>query len=138
MVRVNIAEFKRIKRLKKASRKAHADGNAKLTAIGSGRPVSVRGKAVGRGEPIPVSVKLEVWTRDSGICRRCFSTTCQPVEPHHVKFRSRGGSNEPKNLILLGARCHRAVHDHRPDTDQFRSFRWQEEGQTEADAARQG
>lgn len=94
--------------------------------------------AMRRGETVPEAVRLEVWRRDRGVCQRCFRASCLPCEPHHKKFRSRGGSNEAKNLVLLGRVCHDAVHAHAPDTAKFRTFRWQQEGQTEADAARQG
>ena len=55
------------------------------------------------------------------------------VHMHHKKFRSRGGSNDPKNLSPLCWRCHNAVHAHEPGTEKYRTHSWQEEGQSEAD-----
>lgn len=30
---------------------------------------------------------------------------------HHIVYRSRGGTDDPENLITLCTRCHTAVHD---------------------------
>lgn len=72
-----------------------------------------------------------VLKRDSHICQRCFRSDCQPIDPHHMKFKSRGGSDDPINLITLGRLCHRSVHDHKQGTEMFRTHRWQKEGETE-------
>ncbi|HRE89335.1 MAG TPA: HNH endonuclease [Myxococcota bacterium] len=39
---------------------------------------------------------------------RCQNPVCRSrqVTPHHIVFRSRGGGDEPSNLISLCARCH--------------------------------
>lgn len=123
MVRVNIQEFKRIKRLKKASRKAHAAGNAKLSAVGAGKPVSVR-KAHKLG-PLPDSIRKAVFERDrtcQGHLPGCFGWW--GLAPHHKKFKSRGGDHSLKNLVLLCIPCHQKVHARYPDTEQFRVSRY--------------
>lgn len=65
-------------------------------------------------------------------CDRCG--TSRNVQMHHRKYRSRGGSDDPKNLVPLCRVCHFDVHSHKPGTEKWRTHRWQEEGQTEADA----
>lgn len=39
---------------------------------------------------------------------RCQSPVCRSrhVTPHHIVFRSRGGGEDPSNLVALCARCH--------------------------------
>lgn len=87
-----------------------------------------------RAQPIPQKTKREVWERDGGICQRCGTMKCGPLHPHHKKYRSRGGSNSVINLVLLGAGCHRAVHNHAPNTAQFRTPSWAPEGTSEIEA----
>ena len=44
----------------------------------------------------------------------CSSPHCRsfgPFHRHHRHFRSRGGGDEPANLVLLCDACHRLVHD---------------------------
>lgn len=38
--------------------------------------------------------------------------TGRATERHHRKFRSRGGTDDPANLIDLCGTCHRYVHGH--------------------------
>lgn len=60
----------------------------------------------------------------------CFRS---PVQAHHKKYRSRGGSDELVNLADLCAFCHDAVHRHRPGTGRWRTPSWAPEGTSEAD-----
>ncbi|MEM3453203.1 MAG: HNH endonuclease [Candidatus Hadarchaeum sp.] len=40
-------------------------------------------------------------------------------EPHHIRYRSQGGSDIPENLIQLCFNCHRAVHDGKISRDEL-------------------
>jgi hypothetical protein len=51
----------------------------------------------------------EVRSRDGGRCRVCGSTNL--VQVHHIQFRSKGGGNEPENLIALCGDCHDGAHN---------------------------
>ena len=49
-----------------------------------------------------------------------------------MKYKSRGGSGDPINMVRLCRACHRAVHDHRGEwTKHFRAYSYAEEGITE-------
>lgn len=52
-------------------------------------------------------LRAHVRQRDGG-CRRCGATT--RLEVHHVIPLSRGGTNDPDNLVTLCRTCHRASH----------------------------
>lgn len=45
----------------------------------------------------------------------------QPLDLHHVEFRSMGGSNDTGNLIPLCPNCHRLLHDSRRSGEPFLS-----------------
>ena len=63
---------------------------------------------------------------------RC--NTIANLEPHHVKYRSRGGSDKLINLALLCHKCHDCVHGITGDwTKKYRTFSFQNEGETEYD-----
>ena len=51
----------------------------------------------------------ECYERDNWHCRSCNRT--QSLQPHHIKFRSHGGTDTLDNLLTLCWQCHRAVHD---------------------------
>jgi 5-methylcytosine-specific restriction endonuclease McrA len=51
----------------------------------------------------------ECYERDNWHCRSCNRT--QSLQPHHIKFRSHGGTDTLDNLVTLCWQCHRAVHD---------------------------
>ncbi len=60
---------------------------------------------------IKPSVRAAVLARDRF---RCTTTGCRSahfLEVHHVKPRSRGGSNRAENLVTLCGRCHRFAHE---------------------------
>ena len=64
-------------------------------------------------------------------CDHCGSRT--GVALHHKKFRSRGGSNDPINLVPLCLKCHADVHAYRGAwAKKYRTHRHQQEGKTEA------
>ena len=58
------------------------------------------------GAPIPMEVKLGIWERCKGRCEYCGK---RAVDPHHIKYRSQGGSNLPSNLIALCRTCHEDI-----------------------------
>ena len=52
--------------------------------------------------------KLDMYRRDSYHCRFCKTT--HNLTPHHIVFRSQGGTDDLSNLLTLCLRCHDAVH----------------------------
>ena len=57
-------------------------------------------------------IRKAIYRREGYECAVCGST--RQLEIHHVVKRSRGGSNEPMNLVCLCHLCHCAVHGERP------------------------
>ena len=60
----------------------------------------------------------QVEQRDRRMCRVCHRS-CHltgkgkwKADPHHIVFRSAGGRDEPKNVILLCRSCHDDIHVH--------------------------
>jgi 5-methylcytosine-specific restriction endonuclease McrA len=49
-----------------------------------------------------------VLERDGWRCQICGART--GLEVHHIRFRSRQGSDDEQNLITVCSRCHRQVH----------------------------
>ena len=68
-----------------------------------------------RGRPnratIPPSVRAEVLARDRHRCATPGCGSTHFLEVHHLKPRSRGGSNRAENLVTLCSRCHHFVHE---------------------------
>jgi hypothetical protein len=60
---------------------------------------------------IPPRVRREVLARDRHRCRAPGCGRTRFLEVHHLKPRSRGGTNDPANLITLCAACHRLWHE---------------------------
>jgi len=59
---------------------------------------------------LPSVAYADIYARDGLRCTNpvCTNRDCQP---HHVKFRSQGGGDEPTNLTTLCTQCHlRGVH----------------------------
>jgi len=56
-------------------------------------------------QPIPESVRIEVWRRDAGKCARCGSR--ESLEYDHIVPVSKGGSNTARNIELLCEQCNR-------------------------------
>ena len=59
---------------------------------------------------LPESVRNAVLDRDQWQCSFPGCTMRKTLEVHHIVFRSRGGSDEPGNLICLCRRHHALVH----------------------------
>ena len=60
---------------------------------------------------IPPARRRAVLARDS---HRCTTPGCSAkhfLEVHHIKPRSRGGSNDEANLVTLCSSCHRHLHE---------------------------
>lgn len=56
------------------------------------------------------STKAQILYRDGYKCQNCGKTKCK-LEVHHIVFKSKGGSDEPENLITLCHDCHWKVHN---------------------------
>lgn len=50
-----------------------------------------------------------VFMRDGWKCRHCNNRA--GLHPHHIVYRSAGGTDTMDNLVTLCWICHRAVHD---------------------------
>lgn len=62
-----------------------------------------------RREPIPESVRFEVWRRDEGKCVMCGSQ--KNLEFDHIIPISKGGANTARNIQLLCQDCNRHKSD---------------------------
>jgi hypothetical protein len=58
---------------------------------------------------LSVKTRQAVYQRDNYHCRHCNNT--MGLHPHHIKYKSAGGSDELDNLVCLCWVCHRAVHN---------------------------
>jgi 5-methylcytosine-specific restriction endonuclease McrA len=86
-----------------------------------------------KSRKLPDELLRQIFREQGGKCAECYSAQLD-THPHHIKYRSRGGSNDRKNLVWLCRRCHNLTHSGHPDMARYRTHRWQDEGQTEADA----
>ncbi len=57
---------------------------------------------------------LYLWREQDGICPVCQQpiTTLTGWHNHHIVWRSKGGSDDAANRVLLHPNCHRQVHSH--------------------------
>jgi 5-methylcytosine-specific restriction endonuclease McrA len=53
-------------------------------------------------------LQQQVLERDGWRCQMCGSM--QPLQVHHLNFRSHSGSDVEQNLITLCAQCHERTH----------------------------
>lgn len=58
-----------------------------------------------RRQPIPDTVKVNVWQRDRGRCVKCGSQ--ETLEFDHIIPLSKGGGNTTRNIQLLCEKCNR-------------------------------
>lgn len=63
------------------------------------------------GRRLPGTCRDRVKRRDSETCRWCGTTDL--VQIHHVRYRSEGGPDTPRNLISLCAGCHERAHSNK-------------------------
>ncbi len=60
-----------------------------------------------------MKLRMEILERDDFLCTKDGRSPKQDgvrLEVHHVDWHSRGGSNEPSNLVTLCSSCHAGVH----------------------------
>lgn len=63
------------------------------------------------GRRLPGTCRDRVKRRDNETCRWCGTT--DGVQIHHVRYRSEGGPDTPRNLISLCATCHERAHSNK-------------------------
>lgn len=94
------------------------------TQLPRGKPlrrVGARGRVT---REVLAQVRPLVLARDGHRCRRCKDPRCRPLDMHHVRARSQGGTHTLANLVTLGRRCHELVTTHRaPDWRRWVSTR---------------
>ena len=56
-------------------------------------------------------IRRTVLRRDGGRCQEC-GTRQHPLHVHHIVSLSRGGSDDPSNLVTLCEDCHSQYHSH--------------------------
>lgn len=78
--------------------------------------VAPGGEVTPRAAPIDFATRRAVFDRDGGRCRQCraevrlfrrFAGDPFVGEVDHIIPRSRGGQNDPRNLMLLCRQCNR-------------------------------
>lgn len=64
------------------------------------------------------SVRPYVLARDGYRCKACGwpGTPDNPLQVHHIQYRSRGGTNEMANLVTLCRKHHMRLHSGEPWT----------------------
>ena len=60
---------------------------------------------------IPPRIRREIMARDRHQCRRKGCNHNLFLDIHHIVPRSRGGSNDPANLVTLCSACHHLWHE---------------------------
>jgi len=55
-------------------------------------------------------LRQRVLQRDGWKCQVCGS--CRNLHVHHIRFRSKQGSDDEQNLITLCSDCHHETHQH--------------------------
>lgn len=83
-----------------------------------------------------LALRKLVLRRDHYGCQACKSrgTDYNPVDVHHLKFRSAGGGDVLENLLALCRRCHALVHAYRlvingSDANEPLEFEWVRDSQ---------
>jgi 5-methylcytosine-specific restriction endonuclease McrA len=56
------------------------------------------------------NLKAYILDRDGYACQQCGKDKNVKLHVHHIKFRSEGGTDTPKNLITLCESCHDSLH----------------------------
>ena len=60
---------------------------------------------------IPPRIRREVLARDRHGCRRKGCNHTRFLEIHHIIPRSKGGANDPENLLTICTACHKLLHE---------------------------
>lgn len=87
---------------------------ARKTPLRNGPPlVRLRTPRIRLGRPrMDPALRQAIYDRSHGRCDLCgCGLAPSNWECHHRLLRSRGGKDEPANLIALHHTCHRAMHD---------------------------
>ena len=58
---------------------------------------------------IPKELKALIFLRDKNICTVCKLAT-DKLTIHHIKPKSKGGTDIPENLTTVCLYCHRRIH----------------------------
>jgi 5-methylcytosine-specific restriction endonuclease McrA len=58
---------------------------------------------------LPKGRAIECYQRDGWRCRHCSDRNA--LHPHHIDYKSHGGTDDLWNLLTLCTQCHRAHHD---------------------------
>lgn len=69
------------------------------------------------GHAISVKVRYAMYQRDNWRCRVCNDS--RTLTPHHIVYRSQGGTHDLDNLITLCTKCHDDVHGGRLKIDKL-------------------
>jgi 5-methylcytosine-specific restriction endonuclease McrA len=80
---------------------------------------------------LPKATSKAVYQRDCWHCRHCNRN--DQLHPHHIVYRSAGGSDDLSNLVTLCAKCHDDVHGGRLKLELFEARAthikfWKQEG----------
>ena len=67
------------------------------------KAIRLKGKA-------KIALYRAVYERDDGRCQRCRAWVPEGTIPHHITFKSQGGSDIESNLALLCPSCHYRIH----------------------------
>ena len=61
---------------------------------------------------IPRETLEALWRRADGVCEECHHPPrdFRGLEPHHIIFKSHGGTDDLENLLALDGKCHAAKH----------------------------
>jgi 5-methylcytosine-specific restriction endonuclease McrA len=69
-----------------------------------------------------MQLRRDIRARDGNQCQSCHvpvflhaANPLQRAQVHHIVFKSKGGSNDHKNLITVCAECHAKIHAHELD-----------------------
>lgn len=65
-----------------------------------------------KSKNVSKEIREQIIERDHHVCRYCGSR--ERLQVHHIKYRSKGGSEEADNLITLCEWCHYEIHKDEP------------------------